>query len=401
MDSSSYVAQEDIQNHSLALIDIIQAMKRHFPDFGDDLKIKAPSGFHDILSSRREELLDKLKSYTIPTYTVSEYVSLAEAYRLEQYKAHKLRLRARDRNGGMEHIAIDDSVSPAESKVIVQEGLKSFGICPHTRVKEEMPLRFQHVVKLKDFESNIVRSPISKTLNLYETILNLLEDSQAHGLDYLQLGILFTKLIDSHLPHLSNTVSTSRDVKIIFNTLLSGLDAGASIRKVTATINNYVRKTKHSIQETGFILCNLQYELYHLQSPKEALDSCRKRAENQIKKILPNFVEEVTKNEFIRYKRIKDLRNEPLSFRQCLNYLSQLEVDSKYALKTEKHFPKSSTAASVFRTQIDYHGNTVTPQKRGKRDRTWSGGSKDGSYNQWREASSTSRSRENSRKRKR
>ena len=395
MNSTSFIANEDINNHSTALLKVIEILKTQFPQVGD-IEIKSPTGYHDIQSQKRDKLWEKFNKYRLPTYTVSDFASLCEGYRMEQFQAHKLKVRAKERSledGGI--LQIEDTVSPAELKYIITEGMTTFGVDPVTRIKNDYPLRYVHHIRWKDFDTVLVKSPLSKVINLYSTVLNILEEAESRGLDHSQLGTLLTKFIEIYYPHLLNTVSTTKDIKIIFSTLLAGLDSSHDINKVQQAMGNFSRGKKMGISEAGLILANLQTELYQLQNPKEKADKSRARAEKQVAKLITNFVEDSCKNEYNKFKQYKNLRNEELSFRQTLDYLSQLETDPTHRLKTEKHFPKNMISITAHNNLVQAHGNQIgKEERRGGRSRSNDSGrigsrsqSRNSSWNRSRDAS--------------
>ena len=394
MNSASFIANEDLSNHSTALIKVIEVLKTQFPGAIDDVEISTPTGFHDIQAKKRSQLWDKFNKYILPTYSVSDFSSICESYRLEQFRAHKLRILARERNGDLGPAPVlEDTLSPAELRNIIVEGLVSFGVWPATRVKEEHPLKYVHPIRWRDFENALVRSPLSKTINLYDTVSNILDEAQNRGLDYAQLGQLIGKFIDIYYPHLSNHTASTKDIKVIFGTLLSGLDIGTDITKVQAAMSSFSRTTRTSINETALILANLQCELYQLQTPLEKMSKSRMRAEKQVAKILPNFVEDSCKAEYFKYKQYKNLRNEELSFRNTIDYLCQLESDPKHSLKGVKSFPKSLVAITANKNTVAVFGNQVGGEKKNQNKSNY--GSREGSRNSSRNSSFT-RSRENS-----
>ena len=394
MNSTSFIANEDINNHSTALIKVIEILKTQFPQVGD-IEVNTPTGYHDIQAQKRDKLWNRFYKYRLPTYTVSNFASLCENFRLEQFRAHKLKVNAKERTLDESlSSSLEDIVNPAELKYIINEGMTTFGVDPVTRIKDDYPLKYCHHIRWKDFDTVLIKSPLSKVINLYSTVLNILDEAEGRGLDHGQLGTLLTKFIEIYYPHLLNTVSTTKDIKVIFSTLLAGLDSSHDINKVQQAMSNFCRNKKMGISETGLILANLQTELYQLQNPKENAEKSRVRAEKQVAKLLPNFVEDSCKNDYMKYKQYKNLRNEELTFRQTLDYLSQLETDPVHRLKSDKNFPKNMVSITAHNNLVQAYGNQVGKEERRKgrsrsKDSSRSGESKSQSRN-----SSWNRSRE-------
>lgn len=356
MDPVQYLQCRDANSNTDILINLIESLKKQGYETGVGTNGAMPKhgGWYDVTSEKRTKCRDRVLKFRMPLRSVAEHQALAEQWRLQCFRQHKLKQECAKRNGeDPSLISVSDSIPPTELKSYVQSGLRHHALHPETRMLEDRPLLYAYQPSLEDYEHCLIQSPMSKVLDLCTTIHLVTEEAEQNGLDDIMLGQIFKEIVKEFYPTLLVTCEKKRDVMDILDCLLAAMNTDDDIHQIQLAIEKVKRVPGVSIRVTAQILVSLQIELYTAMNPHQEIDKIKTRANRQVKRIISNFVNDKVKQKYLDYKELADRRNEDLSLDDVLDYISQLERKEGYGLKEEKVFDKNLSSILVYGNKVN------------------------------------------------
>ena len=374
MDGPSYIAAKDNSINTEVLIKLVEALRVQglSTSLSDDLLPKHTGSYYDIDAEKRQLCRDRMKEFKIPLKTIHQHQGICEMYKMQLFRAHKLKQENIERHGGdPATISIHDSVPQGEIKNYISVGIKTMGLDPVTRAAEKRPLETPFQPLLSEYSHCILKSPISKNILLKETIFNLCDEGESNGLTYSMMANLFKQLMVRYYPSLMQAVLNQTDVFKVLEVLLAGMNTEGDIFKVQEAISRVKRDVHVPLAETARIIQSLQEELYLLMSPREDPEKIKKRAERQVKRVISSYVSEKARRKYNEYKLLSDKRNEELSLSDILSFLTQLERRSGYRLTVPKQLDRGLIPIlvhqnSIKTANIDCYGNSVIRKGKAK-----------------------------------
>ena len=372
MDPASYLQAKDSSINTEVLIKLVEALKLQGvrTSINEELLPKHSGSYYDIDAEKRQLCRDRLKRFKIPVKTLQSHQGITEAYKLEIFRAHKLKQENVQRRGeDPATVFIQDTLPQSEGNSYVSCGLKHYGLDPETRLAEKRPLESVFQPVLSEYSHCIISSPISKNILLKETIFNLIEEGELNGLTEEMLANLFKDLMKKFFPSLVQAVLNKTDVYEVMETLLAGLSTESDIQKVQGVISNVTRRVGTPLAETARIIQSLQEELNTLLNPREDPEKIKKKAERQVKRVISSYVSEKTRRKYNEYKILCDRRNEELSLADIISFLQQLERKPGYEITEKKQLSQglvpilihqNSVKASGKHFDIKCYGNNIT-----------------------------------------
>ena len=348
MDASNYVNSSDASNTSDVLNAILEALKIDKPNLRN-LTIKNPGNDYFCVNEKKKAALKKLwDQYIEPELCKTDCYTLHQTYVNFLHGLHKQKLAASNRDQIIrEEFAVNapssgDIIAPNVTSSVIESGKKLFGVNPENSLLLESPLRYDHEINfVGDFEACcLVKSALSKTLDIHKTLQNLIEKGSEYGLDKKQLRELMVGFCAAHLPAFHPLVQNEPNASSVFNVLcdlVNGSDDAERIRNQIATVS---RAPGTPLAEVMMLLRGLHCELYNIENPFEDSSDREKRAENTVKRYLPRYLSEAAARELRKLKQTFDSRNEVFTLSKGIQFAQQLEQSEEFRLRSQKAFPR-------------------------------------------------------------
>ena len=320
--------------------------------------------------------MEKWDTYLEPELTKKAVFTLTQTYCNFLHSIHRAKVAARERDviiRGEEALPVPDSsdlIPPSVTHCIVESGSRRlYGINPENSILFPRPLEYDVEVDWKrDFESStLAKSALSQQLDLFKTLTNILEKGTSYGLTKLQLRELIIQFAASHLSSFHPILMAEKDPREVFRITVGLINGNNVVENLRTQIGDLKRSPGNSLSEMAMLMQGLVAELYQAENPFEEPAKRKTRAENYVARNIAKFVERETAEELRALKSTYDSRNEHLNLSRIVEFLTQIETKSQFALKSTKFFPKEAVNAvsflNKFQTDNDRRGSRNFSQK--------------------------------------
>ena len=101
MDPVQYLQCRDANSNTDILIGLIESLKKQGYETGVSTNGAMPrhGGWYDVTSEKRTKCRDRVQKFRMPLRSVAEHQALAELWRLQCFRMHKLKQECAKRNG--------------------------------------------------------------------------------------------------------------------------------------------------------------------------------------------------------------------------------------------------------------------------------------------------------------
>ena len=228
--------------------------------------------------------------------------------------------------------------------------------------------QWQKDIVLEDWEKYIVYGSCNKAVQIYKTVINLLEVVYKFGLTQVQFAEILLLIINKSFPRYSFILAGNRqkiEPHVVFERVVRILQGNSEIEKTEKAISKITRKVTAPITLPITTFEKLNMELLTHRFPFATEEELDKKNAIQIKAIICDFVSDQVKLEVKEFKKTKDATGQKYTVQQMIDHINYCEeTDPSVRIKSDKTIGARSLEVQCFATQgLSKGGNAdVEPQ---------------------------------------
>ena len=302
----------------------------------------------------RKILLEEWRNFKEPKMDRADAHSLYEKSKLEKIRSNnQLKQDVTKQESRLQDMTEEIEVTVAEfHDVTVELDNAEYRLDPDTgEVDRENPLKYSKPLRMEDFTEHIIKSTVTKSIDINATLRALMKESQRIGLTRKTFGRLLKMMVQSELPQYYSSLAYITEPQEIFESVISFIDFSTIISKIKTAMNTITRDVGTDIAFTLHHYKSLVQELMKIQYPDEKNEENLKNAERQTSKIVKFLIEENLNQELELYKQqYKTQNSKYLGLTETIIFISDMELNPIYSLKSPKSLKNNELNLSLFYT---------------------------------------------------
>ena len=226
---------------------------------------------------------------------------------------------------------------------------KTIGIFPGEDKYRTQPLEYTNDILWENFGERIVqRDPISKSLNIFETLLRIINEGTRVGLNPDQYARLFILFMQKEIPSAVDTAKTmGTNAGQIFSYLVDLINPVEQLQILQTALDAFHRSMNKplaaSLQEFG----SLYGQFLRLKFPDLADKQIKQKLWNAKRSAMFDLIEPDNKESLLQWKASEGQRGNDISLDEQIDQAMTLEMASHLALKSPKRVNLRSIEISV------------------------------------------------------
>ena len=356
--------------------ELLNKVVRKFSEFniaGADQALELiPASLKSLNDRKFDELLDQWMSYISPIFTIGDWVTIVQRNAMDIHLRQKNRERGRllskyraavdqpnpeircfgnaqanmfdqfliepniDQTSIPPSLAVE-STEYIATQHIVRDNKSTFAVCPNSLERLKIPIQYTYTPNLSDMFDSIVYFPMTKIINLSESLKNCLNKGQELGYSRKQMMVVLKSFVETHYKEFYVTIQPLQNPHECFKAILSLIHAHSILPVINSQLKTLTRTPRESVHQ--FYAKHkslLQVKLENVQ-PHLSTHQIATKAQNIAKQSLCNFLEQRTKHCYLQYLRIQNENGEAPTIEDSLIFIRDLEASApEYQLQTPK-----------------------------------------------------------------
>ena len=346
-----------------------------------------PQTLKNVQDQAYDNLMEAWLSYKEPIFTLSEWICLVQKNAADSHGRSRAREKARltaaytaavenpqpeircvgnDRNHVYNQFLLErdlttHAIPPSlgmempefqADQHVIRDERTCYALCPNSLERLERPLKYAYTPSLADFQQEIIFFPMTKVLNLIETLQNCMKRGQALGYDRNQFIMVLKTFIDIHAKEFAATIRPLTGTHACFKAVLTLVHTYDILPTINSQLRKLTRYPKESIHQfflkhTSLLNVKIKYSQPHLTATQ-----VENKAEAIAKTALVNFVEDNTKENYLQFIKVQNSIGEPVSLIDSLNFIRDLESSSP-------HFALQENKSGNYEIETNIYTNTI------------------------------------------
>ena len=334
--ADQYLRQEKVTDNTEALIKILELLSTSEAKIGDipkqeleDLKkskTRCEYQVKPLIEVYREKAWQAWKDFSEPTIDLAQAISDHESSKIDGSEAQKKREEERKDKEGSTYIPprdFHDNIIEIENAVYL--------IDPITGKVQDKPLKYSKQIEWADFANKVHLNPYSHTVDLYKTMLNLMEEAGRVGCTRDQLCEIYKLFVFNHMQESYNSLAYEKDSEMIFDILMGLLDVTSHLTRLKACLKDIKRKPQEGIAKPVRAYQSIINEVLSLQSPNATEKENREQAEKEASKAVRYFTTKAVWAEVQKYKELfRNKNHRYASLTELFGFVNDLECQPGY-----------------------------------------------------------------------
>ena len=355
MDATKFLNDISTQRQSLALQHLLEKQDK---DPSTQYHLKGlKSAAENRIDLFKQRLKDKYDRYTEPNDTVLSCVSRYETAKLAAIDEEKM----------IDHLSIHAEAGAlpitnlGQSRIIkdldkpyIEVGEAFYPMNFFTGEVESRPLLNPSPPTWSDIETKIlVLSGTSKSVNVMDTITNLLDYCNEKGISKKDLGSLMKNFVQSYIPYISGAVYMKGNADTIFETILNSINFHTITQNIRQAIIKLTRQPGEAIEIPLQAYSSLLCELAFIENPDIDDYEASKKARKQTMRIAKHFVHPHIAGQLDELRKQKSIKfDEELELKELITFITIMETEQGYVLTAPVSLSGKHVSLSIFHTQF-------------------------------------------------
>lgn len=331
-----YLKQEKVTDNTEALVKLLEILTASDSKVGEvpqqelenlkRAKTRCEYQVKPLIEVYREKLWQAWKAFTEPVKTLAEAVSDHESSKINGSDAQKKREEEKTKKEGNAYTPprdFHDNIIEIENAI--------FLIDPVTGKVQDKPLKYSKQIEWVDFATKVHLNPYSGTVDLYKTMLNLMDEASRVGCTRDQLCEVYKLFVFNHMQESYNSLAYEKDAETIFDILMGLLDVTSHLTRLKSCLKEIKRKPHEGIAKPIRAYQSIINEVLSLQSPNATEKENREQAEKEASKAVKYFTTKAVWAEVQKYKELfKNKNGRYATLTEIFGFINELECQPGY-----------------------------------------------------------------------
>ena len=265
------------------------------------IKQKCSYQTKSLLDIYRQKLWKRWKDFSDPLMDLKTAVTVHEGNKTLAEEVREKKIKEDASSSGASHPLplireFRDTVIEVENAEFVFDAA--------TNSYSDKPIRYSKKIEWEDFSEQVHLNPYSGTIDLYKTMIQIMDECTRIGCDRVQLCKVYKLFVRNHIPESWNSLSYEQDPETIFDILMGLLDVAGHLSRLKNCLSMVIRKPLEGITTPVRSYQSLITEILSLQSPNSSDKENRDQAIKEASKAVKYFVTKPVWAEVQRYKEI-------------------------------------------------------------------------------------------------
>ena len=329
--ADSYIRREKTNDNSEALLEMMEMIReaKIVPDEKKDrfeeLLVKCQYQTKPLIETYKARLWKHWQEYVGPTQTKLEAIAEYESTKIQEFDGKESAAQKKvNTDGEVKYIASTRDLS----QVTIKMNRAEYCLDPVTGKLRTQPLQYAEDIVWEDFSNNCHKNPFSKTVDLYKTIMNLMQECQRVGCTREQFTYVLKLMVYHEFPESYQVMSYEEDAECVFDMVIGLLDFAAHLTRMRECMKKISRKPEHGIQTPVRAFQSLVMELLSVQLPDSSETDNRKESAKQACKSIKYFVTRKAWHEIEQFKELfREKNGRFATLTEIFGFVNWLESD--------------------------------------------------------------------------
>ena len=355
MDATKFLNDISTQRQSLALQHLLE---KQASDPSTQYHLKGlKSAAENRIDLFKQRLKEKYDRYTEPNDNVLACVSRYEKAKLAAIDEEKIieHLTTHTEAGSLPITNLGQSrIIKDLDKPYVEVGEAFYPMNFFTGEVENRPLLNPSPPTWMEIETKVlVLSGTSKSVNVMDTITNLLDYCNEKGISKKDLGSLMKNFVQSYIPYISGAIYMKGSTDTIFETILNSINFHTITQNIRQAIIKLTRQPGEAIEIPLQAYSSLLCELAFIENPDIDDYEAAKKAKKQTMRIAKHFVHPHIAGQLDELRKQKSIKfDEDLQLKELITFITIMETEQGYALTAPVSLSGKHVSLSIFHTQF-------------------------------------------------
>ena len=283
--ADSYLRKEKVADNTEAVLQLLNIFASSdsnitlTPDQANSVKtLQSKCSFQvkPLVEIYRDRLWTAWKKYEDPKMDLKTAISRHEENKVAESQAREKILKEGKSDGTS---VVQAAVPPRDfHETIIEIQNAQYLINPKTGIAGSEPLQYSKKIEWDDFMDEVHVNPYSGTVDLYKTLLSLMEECARVGCTRDQLCKVYKMFVFHHMKESYNALSYEKDAETIFDILMGLLDVSGHLNKMKECLRMIKRKPHVGITTPIRAYQSIISEVLSIQSP----NSTERKIENKL-----------------------------------------------------------------------------------------------------------------------
>ena len=311
-------------------------------------------GFRTQIDTFKDQLLSMWHDYKEPQKTIQGVIGEYEGARrqtLEDHHKTEMFHVATARKMGTYYIPSPPPVIPNYESCYKQLGDRFFAlslangsVCSDVLLN---PIDFQ----LHDIRKCIIIDNHDKTLNVLESTKNILQYGSNVGMPKSKISELLKSMIHEYQPDSYGVFNFINSPLEVFSAVIGMVSYTSRLESIKRAVSRILREPNESIETPVKKYCSLLLTASSMEQPNMSNSEAIDKAHKQAIRAIDFLVEDNTKVQLHRMKQEEYTRmNRKASLKEVMSFVSNIESDPRYQLRTAKGLVGQPVNFSLYHT---------------------------------------------------
>ena len=266
-----------------------------------EIKLKCSYQSKSLLDIYKQKLWKRWKDFSDPAMDLKTAVTVHEGIKTLAEEAREKKVNENASGSGANH---PWPLIREFRDTVIEEDNAQYVFDVTTNSYGELPIRYSRKIEWEDFADQVHLNPYSGTVDLYKTMLQLMDECARVGCDRVQLCRIYKLFVRNHIPESWNSLSYEQDPETIFDILMGLLDVSGHLFRLKNCLSMVTRKPFEGITAPVRSYQSLINEILSLQSPNSTDKENKDQAVKEASKAVKYFVTKPVWAEVQRYKEL-------------------------------------------------------------------------------------------------
>ena len=273
----------------------------------------------------RDRLWAAWKKYEDPEMDLKTAISKHEENKVSESQARDKALKEAKSDGTS---VVQTTVPPRDfHETIIEIQNAQYLIDPKTGVASANPLQYSKKIEWDDFMDEVHINPYSGTVDLYKTLLSLMEECARVGCTRDQLCKVYKMFVFHHMKESYNALSYEKDAETIFDILMGLLDVSGHLNKMKECLRMIKRKPHVGITTPIRAYQSIIAEVLSIQSPNSTEKENREQAMKEASKAVKFFTTKAVWAELQQWKEsFKHKHHRFAMLSEVIDFINEIET---------------------------------------------------------------------------
>ena len=332
--ADSYLRKEKVADNTEAVLQLLNIFASSdsnitlTPDQANSVKtLQSKCSFQvkPLVEIYRDRLWTAWKKYEDPKMDLKTAISRHEENKVAESQAREKILKEGKSDGTS---VVQAAVPPRDfHETIIEIQNAQYLINPKTGIAGSEPLQYSKKIEWDDFMDEVHVNPYSGTVDLYKTLLSLMEECARVGCTRDQLCKVYKMFVFHHMKESYNALSYEKDAETIFDILMGLLDVSGHLNKMKECLRMIKRKPHVGITTPIRAYQSIISEVLSIQSPNSTEKENREQAMKEASKAVKFFTTKAVWAELQQWKEtFKHKHNRFAMLSEVIDFINEIEI---------------------------------------------------------------------------